>query len=105
MRLSLYEFATGVETIGGNRVVYDVAADTASFGRATVEGRALVWQLDRDEGVRAHRLASGDQPAWCRGGRVPRRDAMGVRPRAPGLAGPSGSTAPAIAAHAGAALR
>ena len=30
--------------------MYDVAADTASFGRATVDGRALVWQLDRDEG-------------------------------------------------------
>ena len=49
MRLSLHRFETGVETIGGNRVVYDVAGDTASFGRATVEGRALVWQLDRDE--------------------------------------------------------
>lgn len=49
MRLSLHRFETGVETIGGNRVVYDLAAGTASFGRATVEGRALVWQLDRDE--------------------------------------------------------
>ncbi len=48
MRLSLYEFETGVETIGGNRVVYDVAGDRASFGAATVEGRALVWQLDAD---------------------------------------------------------
>ena len=25
MRLSLYEFETGVETIGGDRVVYDIA--------------------------------------------------------------------------------
>ena len=50
MRLSLHRFETGVETIGGNRVVYDVAEDAASFGRATVAGRALVWQLDRDEG-------------------------------------------------------
>ena len=49
MRLSLHRFETGVETIGGNRVVYDVAGDTARFGRAAVEGRALVWQLDRDE--------------------------------------------------------
>jgi len=46
MRLSLYEFRTGAETYGGNRVVYDVANDTAAFGEAHVEGRALVWQLD-----------------------------------------------------------
>lgn len=49
MRLSLYEFQTGAETIGGNRVVYDVAGDTAFFGAASVEGHALVWQLDADE--------------------------------------------------------
>lgn len=49
MRLSLHRFETGVETIGGNRVVYDLDRDSASFGRATVEGRALVWQLERDE--------------------------------------------------------
>jgi quercetin dioxygenase-like cupin family protein len=48
VRLSLHRFDTGVETIGGNRVVFDVAADTAHFGAAAVEGRALVWQLDRD---------------------------------------------------------
>ena len=29
MRLSLYEFETGTETLGGHRVVYDVANDTA----------------------------------------------------------------------------
>jgi quercetin dioxygenase-like cupin family protein len=58
MRLSLHRFETGVETIGGNRVVYDVANDAASFGRATVEGRALVWQLDRDEGEAAGALVS-----------------------------------------------
>jgi quercetin dioxygenase-like cupin family protein len=49
VRLSLYEFRTGVETIGGNRIVYDVAQGQASFGAATVDGHALVWQLDRDE--------------------------------------------------------
>ena len=58
MRLSLHRFETGVETIGGNRVVYDVANDAASFGRATVEGRALVWQLDRDEGEAEGALVS-----------------------------------------------
>ena len=46
MRLSLYEFQTGAETIGGNRVVYDVANDAAFFGAAAVEAHALVWQLD-----------------------------------------------------------
>ncbi len=49
MRLSLYEFRTGVETLGGDRVVYDVEGDTASYGAATVEGHALVWQLDATE--------------------------------------------------------
>jgi hypothetical protein len=49
VRLSLHRFDLGVETIGGNRVVYDVAAGAARFGRATVDGRALVWQLDRAE--------------------------------------------------------
>jgi quercetin dioxygenase-like cupin family protein len=46
MRLSLYEFKTGAETAGGQRVVYDVANDLATFGAAEVEGHALVWQLD-----------------------------------------------------------
>lgn len=49
MRLSLYELHAGVETIGGNRVVYEVASGNAWFGQATVEGHALVWQLDRTE--------------------------------------------------------
>jgi hypothetical protein len=49
LRLSLYEFETGVETIGGNRVVYDVGEEAASFGAATVAGHALVWQVDGDE--------------------------------------------------------
>ncbi len=49
MRLSLYRFETGVETIGGNRVVYDLEAGVARFGAAAVDGAALVWQLDHDE--------------------------------------------------------
>ena len=49
MRLSLHHFATGVQTIGGNRVVYDIDAGTARFGAASVDGPALVWQLDHDE--------------------------------------------------------
>lgn len=49
MRLSLYRFETGVETIGGNRVVYDLDREAARFGAAAVEGPALVWQLDHDE--------------------------------------------------------
>jgi quercetin dioxygenase-like cupin family protein len=48
VRLSLYRFDTGVETIGGNRVVYDLAKGAAQFGAATVDGPALVWQLDHD---------------------------------------------------------
>ncbi len=49
MRLSLYELRTGVETIGGNRVVYDVARDEAHFGAARVEGPALVGQIDETD--------------------------------------------------------
>ena len=46
MRLSLYEFQTGTETLGGHRVVYDIANDTAAYGEAHVDGHSLVWQLD-----------------------------------------------------------
>ena len=49
MRLSLYEFATGVATIGGERVVYDIANDVAHYGAATVAAHALVWQVDDTE--------------------------------------------------------
>ncbi len=48
MKLSLYAFEQGVRTAGGNRVVYDVAADAAYFGAAAVAGHALVWQVDAD---------------------------------------------------------
>jgi quercetin dioxygenase-like cupin family protein len=58
VRLSLYRFETGVETIGGNRVVYDLEREAASFGGAKVDGRALVWQLDRDEGEAEGALVS-----------------------------------------------
>ncbi len=64
MRLSLYEFETGVETIGGDRVVYDIANASASFGAANVEGHALVWQLDETpeeaEGARLSRRVQLD---------------------------------------------
>lgn len=49
MKLSLYEFRHGVETSGGIRVVYDVAAGVAHFGAAAVAGHALVWQVDGDD--------------------------------------------------------
>jgi quercetin dioxygenase-like cupin family protein len=58
VRLSLYRFDTGVETIGGNRVVFDVEHGEAHFGAAAVEGRALVWQLDHDEADAAGALLS-----------------------------------------------
>ena len=46
MILALYDRARGVETGPGNRAVYDVALGSAHFGEASVEGRALVWELD-----------------------------------------------------------
>lgn len=51
MRLSLYEFEDGVETVGGERVVYDVTNDAAHFGAVTVGGHALVWQLEAADEV------------------------------------------------------
>lgn len=64
MRLSLYEFETGAETIGGDRVIYDIANDSAHFGAAEVEGHALVWQLDETpeqaEGARLSRRVQLD---------------------------------------------
>src|SRR5262245_55636065 len=68
MRLSLYEFAQGVETLGGERVVYDVANDTAHFGAASVEGHALVWQLEEADEVDGALLTADvhldPYPAW-----------------------------------------
>jgi hypothetical protein len=43
--LALYGHPEGVETVGGNRVVYDVAREEAWFGAARVEGCALRWEL------------------------------------------------------------
>jgi hypothetical protein len=44
--LALYDRPDGVETVPGNRVVYDVDRNDAHFGAAGVEGHALVWELD-----------------------------------------------------------
>jgi quercetin dioxygenase-like cupin family protein len=43
--LALYERADGIETTGGNRAVYDIDRNEASFGAASVAGPALVWEL------------------------------------------------------------
>jgi len=43
--LRLTDHPEGVETGPGDHVVYDVAADEATFGAATVAGHALVWEL------------------------------------------------------------
>ena len=45
MILELADHPDGVETAPGDRVVYDVAADQATFGAARIHGRALVWEL------------------------------------------------------------
>ena len=49
MRLSLYEHPDGVETVAGDRVVYDVERNEAHFGAASVGGHALVWELGEDD--------------------------------------------------------
>jgi quercetin dioxygenase-like cupin family protein len=48
--LSLYEHRDGVATAPGNRVVYDVARHEARFGRGTVSGHALRWELEEQAG-------------------------------------------------------
>ena len=45
MILELADHPDGVEIGPGDHVVYDVAADRATYGAASVRGRALVWQL------------------------------------------------------------
>ena len=45
MILQLADHPDGVETGPGDRVVYDVGADEATFGAAKVDGHALVWEL------------------------------------------------------------
>jgi hypothetical protein len=45
LNLALYDHRQGVETVPGNRAVYDVERGSAHFGEASVEGRALVWEL------------------------------------------------------------
>jgi hypothetical protein len=52
--LALYGHPEGVETVGGNRVVYDIAREEAWFGAARVEGCALRWELasESEPGVR-----------------------------------------------------
>ena len=48
MRFTLHEHPAGVETDAGPRVVYDLARNEAWFGRARVDGHALVWELGGD---------------------------------------------------------
>ncbi len=45
--LSLHEHPSGVTTSPGNRITYDLAADTAAFGATTVVGPALCWELSQ----------------------------------------------------------
>ncbi len=43
--LALHEHPAGVATCAGNRMVYDLTTDTASFGAVSVAGPALCWEL------------------------------------------------------------
>jgi quercetin dioxygenase-like cupin family protein len=43
--LALYERADGIETTGGNRAVYDIDRNEASFGAASFAGPGLIWEL------------------------------------------------------------
>jgi quercetin dioxygenase-like cupin family protein len=48
--LSISEHPEGVETDAGNRIVYDVAGNTAHAGEARVAGPAIAWELTGDPG-------------------------------------------------------
>ena len=48
--LALHEHPAGVTTGPGNRVVYDLEADTACFGAARTAGPTLCWELVPAEG-------------------------------------------------------
>jgi hypothetical protein len=56
--LALYKHRHGVKTGAGSRAVYDVERGSAHFGEASVEGRALVWELDESPGTDAALLAA-----------------------------------------------
>lgn len=56
-RLALHEHPAGVTAGPGNRVTYDLTADTASFGPAAVAGPALSWELEADDDHEPGRVA------------------------------------------------
>lgn len=60
MRLQLFEYPEGVEIGGGNSILYDVDRNEAHFGPATVEGRALHFELAGKEDARAELSAPVD---------------------------------------------
>jgi quercetin dioxygenase-like cupin family protein len=65
--LAVSQHPEGVETAPGNRIVYDADADTAYFGAARVDGRAVVWELTADPG-RGERLLRCDRVDFPPGG-------------------------------------
>jgi hypothetical protein len=65
--LALYDRTEGVETGPGNRAVYDVALGSAHFGEASVDGRALVWELDgggAEEALLAAEVELDERTEW-----------------------------------------
>jgi hypothetical protein len=65
--LALYEHADGVDTAGGNRVVYELERNAAHFGAARVRGHALRWELLEGEPEPGALLAAEvelDDGAW-----------------------------------------
>ena len=45
VNLALFEHPNGVATEPGKRVVYDIGANEAHFGRVCVDGPTLVWEI------------------------------------------------------------
>jgi hypothetical protein len=60
LRLTLYEHRDGVVVPAGNRVTYGVEENEAWFGKASVQGHALVWELDGAAGGEAKLSAAVD---------------------------------------------
>ena len=66
MRLSLFEHPDGVATDPGNRVVYDLLRNEASWGAHATDEPALVWELGGDGAgaVLSVELDLGGAPEW-----------------------------------------
>ena len=63
MIFALYEYPRGVVTDAGTRVVYDLEQDKAHLGGKQVDGPAIVWALEPQDGLVTDRYKARSAPA------------------------------------------